>query len=225
LPLTFILAETALETVPKAILNHPSVIARARTKGKEPSRMLLDRTYHHNAMLRLPNGKKRGRPDIAHVTLLEILSSPLNKEGRLRTYVHTVNDYIIEVDDKTRLPRNYSRFVGLMEKLFLEKRVPHEGDPLLVLRKMRIKQLVEMIQPTFTVAFSSIGTPISIREVCNELTEERRPVVVVGGFPHGHFTKATSSVVDKTISVYHKPLDAWVIASRVVYEYEVSAAR
>ncbi len=225
MPLIFILAETALETVPKAILNHPSVITRARTKGKRPGAMLLDRTYHHNAMLRLPNAKKRGRPDIAHVTLLEILSSPLNKEGRLKTYIHTVNDYVIEVDEKTRLPRNYNRFVGLMEELFLEKRVPNKGNPLLVLRKMRIKELVEMIEPTVIVAFSSIGTPTSIREVCSELTEERRPAVMVGGFAHGHFTKATSSAADKIVSVYHRPLDAWVIASRVVYEYEVSAAR
>jgi len=27
------------------------------------------------------------------------------------------------------------------------------------------------------------------------------------------------------VSIYHKPLDAWVVASRIVYEYEVESSK
>ncbi len=58
---------------------------------------ILDRSYHHAAMKDIADSEKRGRPDIAHLCLLEALGSPLNKEGLLRTYVHTYNDYVISV--------------------------------------------------------------------------------------------------------------------------------
>ncbi len=223
--MSFILAEAALETVPRTIQGHRSVAAQIRNEGKRPNQILLDRTYHHGAMLSLSNALKRGRPDIAHVALLEILSTPLNKEGHLKSYIHTINDYVIEVNESIRLPRNYNRFVGLMERLFVDGRVPLEGEALLSLKKMNIRELTKRIQPTFTVAFSSVGTPKTLQEVCGELVRERRPAVIVGGFAHGHFSKATSDVADMIVSIYDKPLDAWVVASRIVYEYEVSSAK
>jgi rRNA small subunit pseudouridine methyltransferase Nep1 len=200
-------------------------MARAKNEGKRPDQILLDRAYHHGAMLSLSNALKRGRPDIAHVTLLGILSTPLNKEGHLKSYVHTINDHVIEVDESIRLPRNYTRFIGLMERLFADGRVPLEGETLLSLKKMNIRELIKRIQPTFTVAFSSVGTPNTLQEVCGELARERRPAVMIGGFAHGHFSKAASDVADMIVSIYDKPLDAWVVASRIVYEYEVSSAK
>jgi rRNA small subunit pseudouridine methyltransferase Nep1 len=175
--------------------------------------------------LGLTNAEKRGRPDIAHMTLLEILSTPLNKEGRLRSYIHTINDYVIRVDERTRLPRNYDRFVGLIEQLFRDERVPPEGESLLSLRKMGIKELVQTVRPSMTVAFSSVGTPTTIREVCRDLAKEHHPTVILGGFAHGHFSKTPTQAADMVVSIYNKPLDAWVVASRIVYEYEVESAK
>jgi rRNA small subunit pseudouridine methyltransferase Nep1 len=174
-------------------------------------------------MLSLSNAEKRGRPDIAHITLLQILSSPLNKEGRLRSFVHTINDDVIQVDGKTRLPRNYDRFVNLIEQLFVDRRVPPQGDPLLTVKKSSIQELLETVQPSVTVAFSSIGTPTTMRNVCRDLARERFPTVLIGGFAHGHFSKTISDLADMVVSIYHEPLDAWVVASRVVYEYEVES--
>ena len=222
--LTFVLAEAALETVPKAIANHPSVIARARIEGKPPNQTLLDRTYHHSAMLGLPNAEKRGRPDIVHVTLLQTLSTPLNNDGGLDSYIHTIDDIVIRVNKRIRLPRNYDRFVGLMEQLFVNGRVPLDGEPLLSLRKMSLNELIQTIKPTVTVAFSSVGITTDLRDLCKDLAGERQPAVIVGGFAHGHFSKKTSQIVDKTVAICDKPLDAWVVASRIIYEYETELA-
>jgi rRNA pseudouridine-1189 N-methylase Emg1 (Nep1/Mra1 family) len=32
-------------------------------------------------------------------------------------------------------------------------------------------------------------------------------------------------VADRVVSIYDKPLDAWVVASRIVYEYELASGK
>ena len=62
------------------------------------------------------HGKNPGdyRPDILHQELLALLDSPLNKAGKLRVYVHSASNVLIEVNPKCRIPRTYKRFAGLM---------------------------------------------------------------------------------------------------------------
>lgn len=61
----------------------------------------------------------------------------------LRVYIHTRNNEIIYVKPETRIPRNYNRFVGLMESLFKNKAVPPELE-LLKLRIIKNGQIVEV---------------------------------------------------------------------------------
>ena len=96
--LNIVLARSALETIPEEIVNHPSVKKWAERRRKDPRKLLLDMSYHYAAMRELKDWNKRGRPDIVHITLLNLLGSPLNNEGLLRVYVHTLNDYIITIN-------------------------------------------------------------------------------------------------------------------------------
>ena len=57
------------------------------------------------------------RPDIIHQELMAVLDSPLNKANRVRVYVHTEKNVLIEVNPKTRVPRTFKRFAGLMGRL------------------------------------------------------------------------------------------------------------
>jgi len=111
--LKIILLESALETVPHEIWRHPAVVKNARRRGKKPGETLLDVSLHYHAMKNLKDREKRGRPDIVHTTLLELLESPLNKEGHLEVYVHTYQGHVIFIDPSTRIPRNYNRFGAL----------------------------------------------------------------------------------------------------------------
>lgn len=218
--LTLVIAESALETVPKDLWGHPAIWKHAKREGKEPSQVLLDRSYHHSAMLKLEGAEKRGRPDIIHITLLEALGSPLNKEGLLQIFIHTVSDYVIWVNPKVRIPRNYNRFVGLVEQLFERGKVPIVGEPLLALKKQSLKQLLRELNPTFTVAFSRLGERKSMREVAQQLTKGLRPLTLVGGFPRGHFADETVRLADEVVSVDPETLETWTVVSRVIYDYE-----
>jgi len=218
--LILVLAEAAIETVPKPLWGHPAVRRHSKRQRKPPSQLLLDRSLHHSAMRRLDDNLKRGRPDITHFALLEALGSPLNKEGLLQTYVHTNKDYVITVNPSARLPRNYSRFIGLMEQLFQQQNVPTTGETLLSLEHKTLQQLLAETKADYVLAFSREGKPRTIQDAVSGLKQKQRPAVIVGGFPHGHFQEATTKLVDEVVCVDSEMLEAWTVASRAIYEYE-----
>lgn len=215
-----ILAESALETIPRQLWNHPTVQKYSKLRRKHPRFLLLDRSFHHSAMKALKQNMKRGRPDIVHFALLEALGSPLNKENQLRVYVHTFNNHVITVDSETRLPRNYSRFLGLMEQLFEYGKAPPKGIALLTLEHETLPQLIREVKPSHVTAFSRVGTRKTLEETVSKLASEKRPAMLVGGFPHGHFAKSTIKLADETVCIDPEMLETWTMVSRIVYEYE-----
>jgi len=218
--LTIVFAEAAVEMIPEALWNHPSVVKNARRVRKKPGQMLLDRSYHHAAMVKLENAEKKGRPDIIHFSLLECLGTPLNREGLLKICVHTIDDHVLIFDPETRLPKNYNRFVGLIEQLYETRRVPRRGRALIELKKKDFSGLIEELAPTRIVALSRVGEPKTLREVAEELSLEEYPVAVIGGFPHGHFTEKTLRSGDELVSIDPDVLEASVVASRLIYAFE-----
>ncbi|MGQ9720076.1 MAG: 16S rRNA methyltransferase [Candidatus Jordarchaeum sp.] len=217
--LTLILAESSLETIPTRI-NKKGTAKIPNKKGKKRDQTILDIALHRQIIQKLPNPEKRGRPDITHLSLLAALGTPLNKQGQLRTYVHTIQDKIIKIDSKTRLPKNYNRFIGLMQQLYKLGKVPPEGPPLLTLEKMNLETLIRNLKPSETILFTEQGTPSKPKPIMNELAKQEKPVVIIGGFPHGEFSTNTLKLADKKISIYPEPLDTWIVVSRVLYCYE-----
>ncbi len=218
--LTFILAESALETIPREIHNHPAVTRHARSEGKKPSDILLDRSYHHAAMLHLRNAAKRGRPDLLHFALLEATSSPLFVDNQLAVFVHTYGDFVIKIGEGVRLPRSYFRFEGLIEKLFREQALKSGNRLLLSLKKQRFDQLISELQPSVTVGLSRFGVRSDPEQVATRLSHENKPAIVVGGFPRGHFSDEVSKHLDALYAIHKYPLEAHVVIARILYEFE-----
>lgn len=211
--------ESALERVPPRLWSHPSVRHQARAVGKPPGCLLLDRSYHHQAMRRLSNAAKRGRPDILHVSLLAAFGTPLNREGLLRTYVHTLDDHLLHFHPEVRLPKNYPRFVGLMEQLYEQGTLPVAGPLLMTVERGQFETLLDEVHPSHVIAFSRRGRPTLLPEVLERHKDEAL-MVVVGAFPHGHFSEPLERRVDELIAIDKDPLEAWIVASRILYEYE-----
>lgn len=214
--LNLALAEAALELVPKALWRDPSVANDARRREVEPSRILLDRSTHHRAMLRLEDGLKRGRPDLVHVTLLNITCAPLYLDGMVKVFVHCSGDKVLEFDEGTRIPKSYLRFRGLIEQALFER--PRTG--LVKVRQMGIERLVNDIGADLVVGLSTQGKPTTMEELAADIAAAKNPCVVIGGFAKGHFSRETVRAVGELARVDDRPLDAHVVASRVVYEAE-----
>jgi rRNA small subunit pseudouridine methyltransferase Nep1 len=219
--LNLVLVEAALETAPVSIRNHPSIRKDAARRGKDPGEVLLDRSLHHEAMRKLADAQRRGRPDIVHFCLLEALGSPLNREGKLRVWVHTVEGLAIDVAYDARLPRDCNRFKSLMEQLFAQGRVPPgAGKALLSVSHSNLAGLMARIKPSVTIALTSHGKPTVLEEVCRSVSERENAAFFIGAYPSGAMSDETLSLADEAVSIYSEALEAWVVTSRLIYEYE-----
>ncbi|MEM2153717.1 MAG: ribosome biogenesis protein [Nitrososphaeria archaeon] len=216
----FILAETALETIPLEISGDKIIVNYCKKRKKKPSEVLLDQSYHHKAILQLKDHEKRGRPDIAHFSLLEATSIPLYFENKITVYAHTLDDRIIEVGTNVRLPRVYERFVGLIEKLYSENIIKGGEKVLLKLYKGTLKELLSKIKPSIVIGLSRLGEKSNFRKVALFGLKFERPVFVVGGFAKGTFKDEHRLLMNHIFSISNYSLDAHVVTARLLYEVE-----
>jgi len=183
--------------------------------------LILDQSYHHSAILRLgKSGIGRGRPDIVHFCLLLALGAPLNSDNQLTCFVHSRDDHVITIDPRARLPRNTDRFTALIEQLYQTSVVPSTGPPLMKLRRESLKDLLNKISPDSIVALTSVGSPKPMEVVAAGLQEAKRPVLLVGGFPVGHFSDQTMKMASGKFRIDRRRLEAWTVVGRAIYDYE-----
>ena len=83
-------------------------------KTKKGDFQLLNCDDHVNIMRKLNRDPQMCRPDIIHQEMMAVLDRPLNKAGKVHLFVHTEKNVLIDVNPKTRLPRTFKRFSGLM---------------------------------------------------------------------------------------------------------------
>ena len=227
-------AESALELVPNEIKGHPAVRNQAQRSGKKSLEDILDGTFHHSAMRKLPDGEKRGRPDIIHLSLLIAQGSILNRQNHLRTYIHTMHDELIEVSPTTRLPRNIERFKGVMAQLLAKGEVnarsddpQDEGAELLKLTKnMTLEKILAKIAPDKIFVLNDDKEVTTMAAVLNDsglhgkVLSKSNIVVMMGGFPHGDFQTDLTKVADKVFSIYHEKLELWTVVANVLMDME-----
>ena len=219
--LCLILAEAALELIPQEIVTHPNIVRSAARLGKQPQNILLDRSYHHKAMLTLPNHLRRGRPDIIHQTLLIALDTPLNSEGLLQIFIHTCNDQVIHVNPVTRLPRNYERFKGLIEQLLLYGKVPKKGACVLMhLEQGSLSSIIRRQKPKAILAFSKFGRFILPQHLYSDFKLDDVILAVVGAFPRGSLSTSLINSATDLIALDKESLTAGTVTSRLIYDYE-----
>jgi rRNA small subunit pseudouridine methyltransferase Nep1 len=214
------IVEAALELIPEMITHDSTVIAAAKSRRKVPRQTLLDEAIHHSALQKLPNKEKRGRPDIVHRALLTTLDSVYARELELQIFVHTITGQILEVNQQTRLPRRYNRFVGLMEQLLLEKILPTKGPPLIQLHAEPLVQYLELLQPTQTFLLVKDGKSMSPLELAQLLKNEAKPMVLVGGFAHGAIASEISKLADQKVSFDPESLPASTVIGMLLHTLE-----
>ena len=216
--LYIILAESSLELIPKKIHNHPSVTSYSKKFKKNSSNTLLDNSWHFGAMKGLDNEIKRGRPDIIHLTLLSLCTTPVFYKNKIKIFIHTVNDEVISINNNTRLPKSYHRFQGLMEKLFLTKKIESEDEILMEMKNSSLPQLISKIKPTQIIGLTTQGQKTSLDKLIEQI--EENSCIILGGFQKGHFNNETDKIIDKSFSINDSSLEAHLVASRLAYEYE-----
>ncbi|MGC8584984.1 MAG: 16S rRNA methyltransferase [Thermoplasmata archaeon] len=214
--LHIILFDSELETIPENLWIHPAVKKYAERRGKRPKNMLLDSSYHHQAIRKYFPGEenRRGRPDIVHLFLLNALESILNYENKLRIYIHTRNNDVIKISPETKIPRAYHRFVGLMESLFQNKYVPDKEHPLMWMEKKDLFSLIKEIDIPNIFLMDENSTVSDPGEFLKP-----ESIVLIGGFPEGKFISNVNEYQRK--SIYNKRLMAWAVANEIIVNYKI----
>ena len=216
--LHLICLEASLEPVPPEISRHPAVVSDARRRKKSPSKIILDDSRHHAAMKRLYKAEKRGRPDIIHTCLLLALDSPLKD---LSIHVHTFDGRIIWINRETRLPRNYNRFVGLMEDLFEKKRISSgEGS--------ETRTLLEITDLSLDDLLSRLKCHVVVMDERGHASLEKAlkkdVAVCIGAYPHGDLQESTLSILKQFnpefVSISPRALTSLYVTGKVLCEYE-----
>jgi rRNA small subunit pseudouridine methyltransferase Nep1 len=186
-------------------------------------------------MKKLPDNNRRGRPDIVHIFLLTAFDSILSSKGELSVMVHTRNNELIDFKPDVRLPKNFNRFIGLMEQLFTEGRVParlsgNTPEPLIELipdkdlsslvNKLR-KDADDRGSPLSVVILSDEGRQVSARDYFSEARNSGGDLLcILGGFPEGGFsTDLTGLGTVDIISIHPEPLKTWTVAAEVLVNY------
>ncbi len=212
-----IIAESELELIPEGLSTNAEVKDYCRSRGKKPGDCLLDANYLPNAIVSLPDGSLRGRPEILHVCLLNALESDIYKEDKVQFWIHTRNDRVIRIEPKFRVPRLYARFVDLMEELLTKGQVPPEGLPSLILEKKSLKSLVESIKPSKIFILSKEGKKTSKSSLIKEISTSKTPLVIVGGFTDKDFSETTLKLSKNIYRISDNQLTAWSVLGSVVY--------
>ncbi|MEN3047920.1 MAG: hypothetical protein ABDH63_03965 [Candidatus Caldarchaeales archaeon] len=211
-----VIAEAAIELVPRELWREPDVVSYCRRRKKDVRWTLLDSSYHHRAMRGLSDGHRRGRPDIVHFALLEALGSPLNLSGMLGVHVHTWDNRWIRVNPATRLPRVYDRFKGLIEQLYKEGRVASgDGAVLLEMEESDLRGVLERLGPGTRVLLHESGDDMEAAIGAGSVGVDDMKLIV-GGFPHGDFSREVLEAADIRLRVSSHRLDAWVAVSRAL---------
>mmetsp|Transcript_10347 Transcript_10347/g.21777 ORF Transcript_10347/g.21777 Transcript_10347/m.21777 type:complete len:324 (-) Transcript_10347:301-1272(-) len=225
-----VLAEANLETV---------------KVGKDGGFQLLNQDDHHGILARTKRDPANARPDIAHQCLLSLLDSPLNKAGRLKVYVKTRKNVLIDVHPQIRIPRTFKRFAGLIVELLqkLKVRATNSPDPLLkvirnpvtshlpvgcrrVLMTYNCDRVENMQQHALEITKAASSLSRNHHQPQNEASDndeihEKAPksvVYVVGAMAHGKVEDA--DWVDEELSISNYPLSGATVCSKIVQAYE-----
>ena len=153
---------------------------------------------------------KRGRPDIVHVSLLNLMEKPFVLNGNVEVFVHIYDDRVFKLSNNIRLPKNYERFKGLMRQLLLYEKVPPGSkDPLI----WKVSDsLDEYLNGKRIILLSEDGIPSNIDDVIRLSSSTGYPIGI-GAFSHGGFSKRVSANVYEAFSLYNGvKLKAWDVS-------------
>mmetsp|Transcript_26581 Transcript_26581/g.26829 ORF Transcript_26581/g.26829 Transcript_26581/m.26829 type:complete len:235 (-) Transcript_26581:106-810(-) len=197
------------------VLDHASL---ETVKTKKGDFQLLNCDDHIGLMKKHNKDPASFRPDIAHQEIMAILDSPLNKSGKIKKfYCRTEKNVLIEINTKTRIPRTFKRFSGLMVQLLhrLKIRSTDGADILLRVVKNPISRHIPV--GALCYGLSHTGQLHNPSHFAASLPDDRPLVFVLGAMAAGSIDPVDHPYMEKEmISVSDYPLSGVVAINRLL---------
>lgn len=237
------LSESHSKKLNITVLLESANLETVKQGGRSGGVVLLNCDDHRHLLKKSGREANDARPDITHQCLLALIDSPLNKSGRLKVFIRTAKNVLIEVHPQTRIPRTIRRFSGLMAEL-LEKfkvRGTSGSTPLLKVIRNPITSHLPVGTRKIVCTYNTENV-VDIREHAGKMAALVAPdkgtgakmergeqvevgddaetvnvLYVIGAMAHG---KVTEDWADEYICISEYPLSAATVCSRLTYTYE-----
>ncbi len=189
----------------------------ARRLGVRPEETLLDAGIHWKAMRSLDSWWRRGRPDIVHLSLLNLTEKRPVLEGKVEVYLHVQDGRVFALAPDVRLPKNYERFKGLMAQVLRLNRAPPEGRALI----WKVADSLDGFLGNRKLILLSEDArdeadPV---EILRE-SERTGDPVGFGAFPRGYFSEGVKALASRFYKIRKgEPLKAWDVACALANAY------
>ncbi|MES1918830.1 18S rRNA pseudouridine methyltransferase [Bonamia ostreae] len=179
---------------------------------------LLDCDAHRSILLKLKKDPNLFRPDIVHQCLLTLLDSPLNKSEKISIFVSTQKNVLIKINSKTRLPRTFRRFSGLMAQLLHKRKIRAAENKEVKLIQI-IKNPITNHLPTncLKIGTAMSGKLVKLSEFLPSLPRNSPVLWTIGAMAHG---EARADFEEKSVSLSEFALSAATALSRICCSYE-----
>lgn len=237
------LTEAHAKKVNVIVLLERANLETIKHNSKDGGVVLLNCDDHKHVLRKTNREANDARPDITHQCLLSLMDSPLNKAGRLKVYIRTAKNVLIDVHPQTRIPRTTRRFNGLMAELLEKFKVRGTAGSIPLFKVIRnpitshlpvgTRKIVctyntenivdvrhhahEMASLAMTESERLKGAITPSEDDISEHAETVNVLYVVGAMAHG---KVTEEWADDNICVSEYPLSASTVCSRITYAYE-----
>ena len=86
------------------------------------------------------------------------------------------------------------------------------------LQSSSLSDLISKIQPTEIIGLTTRGKKTTLDKLVQQISDN--VCILIGGFQKGHFNDRTEKIIEKSFSINDSSLEAHLVASRLVYEYE-----
>lgn len=204
--LCLVLADAELELAPEL----PKERDEFDTMRSFQNIPVLDAYFHSELVKGLPEGNRRGRPDIVHKCLSLCQNSIPNRKNMLEVFVHTREDRVITVDPQVDIPPNYVEFLNEMGRLLKGESV----DGFTIASK-DLRQLMVEIGADHVIAMSPSGDERSLKETM-EKRSSGKVAAIIGAFPRGDYHSPVYELADAKISLGPELLTAPSVVSEVL---------
>ncbi|GMH62880.1 hypothetical protein TrLO_g1078 [Triparma laevis f. longispina] len=199
--------------------------ARLETvKTKKGDFEVLNCDDHRDLLRKNKKDHKEFRPDIAHQELLALIDSPLNKAGKMKIYMRTHKNVLVEVNPAIRIPRTYKRFSGLMVQLLHKLKIKAANTNTTLLKVIKNPFQNHLPAGTRVYGMSCTGTLYKPSALARSLYGDgqmegenpKGPVCfVIGAMAAGHITIDEHPYIEQMFSISEYPLSGACAIARL----------
>ena len=181
---------------------------------------------HRDLLRKNKKDYKEFRPDISHQELLALIDSPLNKAGKLKVYMRTHKNVLIDINPQIRFPRTFKRFSGLMVQLLHKMKIKAAGTDTTLLKVIKNPFHNHLPAGTRVYGMSRTGTlykpdALAARlygdETKSEASGALPPVCfIIGAMASGHITVEEHPYIEEMFSISEYPLSGACAIARIL---------